>query len=452
MCRIRNRNGQSVTIFVIMIVILGGIVALAFDMGRGYLQKADMQSAADAAALAGARELPYTSAAADAALDYAARNGFAHGQDGVVISTFPHASVPSWYVVELSKPSQHLLAPLIGRFSAPVSVYAVAEFNTYVPLDISGGGVYGANGVMTLSVFGPYAYYSYGDALSPRWLNNGSPNPDHKPNGYDFMINVPSNYYSINGTNEMRVEIFDPDTWNNGGNDAYPGVRIDEIRSAPASPHPQPANIRNTTVYSLYAPDSTPGDFTDDVLIAQAVYGPDTGSLTDMKWVTPQGFEFSVSDYGIGNYRLNVNSTDGSSENGFNLRAGPPSAAFNPANGTAITANGALPINFNNSGTVTVNLGFVPAEAAGMKIHVNKFDTDVGAKYVQYACDTLGGTWSGALSSNGTWKEDTITIPSEYSGGNWSATYYAGLQDTSVWTMWFEGVVDGMPGFVRLVK
>jgi hypothetical protein len=452
MCRLRKQNGQSVMIFILMILILGGIIALAFDMGRAYLQKADMQSAADSAALAGARELPYTSQAAATALDYAARNGFTNGQDNVTITTYPHSEHANWYVVEIAKPAQHLLAPLIGRFTTPVSVYAVAEFNTYVPLDISGGGAYGANGVMTLSMFGPYGYYSYGDALSPRWLNNGSVNPDYKPNGYDFMVNVPSDYYTINGTNMMRVEVFDPDTWNNGGTDAYPGVRIDEIRSAPPSPHPQPSNVLNTTVYSLYAPDNTPNDFTDDVLVAQAVYGPQNGSLTDMKWVTPDGFEFPISEYGTGNYRLNMTATDGSSENGFNLRAGPPGGAFNPDNGTSVTANGALPINFNNSGTVTVNLGYVDALAAGQNMHINKFDTDVGAKYIQYACDSLGGTWAGTLSSDGAWREDIVQIPEAYSGGNWSATYYAGLQDTSVWTMWFEGAVEGMPGFVRLVK
>jgi hypothetical protein len=327
----------------------------------------------------------------------------------------------------------------------------VAEYDSYIPMDITGGGQYGANGIMTLSVLGPYGYYSYGDAYSTRWYDNGAVNPYYKPEGYDFLVSVPSNYSQINGTNMMRVEVFDPDTWNNGSDDAATGLRIDEIRSAPTGSHAQPGNRRNTTLYSLYAPDSTPGDFSDDVLVAQATYGPDV-SVTDMKWITPQGFEFNINQHGTGNYRLNIKSLDGSSENGFNLRAGPPVTTFNKNNGTRVYGVGALPINFNANGVVTINLGYVPDKAAGTRMHINKFDTDVGAKTITYQCDTISGTWPGTLSNNGTWKEDVIDIPANFHGGNWTAKYTAALQDTSVWSMWFEGTLDGAPGFVRLVE
>jgi hypothetical protein len=439
-------------VFAIVLGAIAGAMALAIDLGRAHMYKAEMQNAADAAALSGARELPYIPNANLAAIDYAGRNGFVNGVDGVTVTGYKYPNTTNWYAVKISRPSRHLLAPLLGIFSSNVDVLAVAEYNTYVPIDINGGGEYGKNGVVTLSVFGPYGYYSYGDALSPRWLDDGSVNPDYKPAGYDFFINAPANYYTRNGTNWMRVEIFDPDTYNNGGDDAATGLRIDEIRTAPGGSHPQPANKRNTTVYSLYAPDSTPNDFSDDVLIAKAQYKPSVTS-TDMKWVTPQGFEFNLNSYGTGRYRLNVVSTDGASENGFNLRAGPPSTTFNPNNGTQITSMGALPMNFNANGVVTVKLGYVPAAAAGSKMHVNKFDTDVGAKSVVYKCDALSGvTFSGKLSDNGKWKDDLIQIPSTFTGGNWTATYTAGLQDTSVWTMWYEGTMNGQPGFVRLVK
>ncbi len=446
-----RRNGQSIVLFLILLGIMAGIMSLSFDMGRGYLLKTRMQSAADAASLAAARELPFIGTANAVAMNYAQRNGFVNGVDGITVEAFPYPSKSNWYYVKISGPSNHLIAPLIGFRQATVSVMAVSEFNAYLPLDISGGGQYGTNGIVTLSVFGPYAYYSYGDAFSTKWLDNGSLNPDYKANGYDFVLNVPNDYYAKNGTNLVKLEIFDPDTYNNGGTDAYPGVRIDEIRSAPGGSHPQPSNQRNTTVYSLYAPDNTPNDYSDDVLVATAVYGPNV-TTTDMKWVTPSGFTFNINNYGTGNYRVNVKSTDGSSENGFNLRAGPSTGAFDPANGTSINALGALPMNFNGSGVVTVKLGYVAGEAAGKNMHVNKFDTDVGAKSITYKCDALPGQWTGTLSDNGKWKEDIVSIPAGYTGGTWTATYTAGLQDTSVWTMWFEGTVQGQPGFVRLVK
>lgn len=446
-----NQKGQSLILVVLMMAILAGAIALAFDIGRAHLLKARLQHAADAAALAGVRELPYTLFARQAALDYSGRNGFADGVDEVVVSSHQHPTVSNWYVVEVSKPSIHTFARLIGRFSSQVTARAVAEFDAYLPIDISGGGEYGANGVMTLSMFGPYGYYSYGDAHSPRWLNDGTPNPDHRPGGYDFHIEVPHDYYTHNGTNMFKVEIFDPDTWNNGGDNAYPGVRIDEIRNAPGGSHPQPNNRRNTTVYSLYAPDSTPNDYSDDALVAQTTYGPEV-NWTDMQWVTPDGFEFNINDHGTGRYRLNIHATDGSSENGFNLRAGPPAAEFDPGNGTSVTAIGSLPMNFNDDGIVAVRLGHVAAEAAGKTMHINKFDTDVGAKSIVYTCDSLPGEWPGVLSNNGDWREDTIDIPADYTGGVWTATYEAGLQDTSVWKMWFEGMIEGQPGFVRLVE
>ncbi len=446
-----QEKGQSLTLYLAMLGVILGAAALAFDLSRAYSLKARMQHAADAAALAAAWELPYKQLAGAVAQDYAARNGFAHGVGDVAVNSFVHPTVSNWYVVEITNQTVHFLAPIIGKRRATVTVSSTAEYNTFVPMDINGGGEYGANGIMTLSVFGPYAYYTYGDPYSAKWLNNGSANPEYKSGGYNFSINVPSDYYSRNGTNTVKVEIFDPDTYNNGGDDAYPGVRVDEIRSAPPNPHPQPSNRRNTTVYSLYAPDDTPNDYSDDVLIASAEYGPDV-SWTDMKWVSPSGFSVNINDYGTGNYRLNVTSANGSSENGFNLRAGPSGATFNPGNGTSINAVGALPINFNDKGVVTIRLGYVKPEAAGAKMHIGNFDTDVGSKSIIYRCDTLQGEWPGSLSSDGKWSFDSIDIPSAYAGGNWTATYTAGLQDTSVWRMWIEGVVEGQPGFVRLVN
>ena len=447
----------------LLAVLLGALIAamaLAMDMGRGYMQKADMKAAADAAALAGVRELPDPELAAVRALDMAARNGFTGGQNGVEITSWQHATNTNWYVVRIAKPINHLLAPIIGRFVDDVSVQSTAEFSAYIPIDITGGGVYGVNGVMTLSQFGPFAQYSYGDGVTPRWTNDCQPNPFNKPQGYDFNIEVPEDYAVINDTTMLRVEVFDPDTWNKnyGGtgsydtygnvNDAYPGKRIDEIRTGPCG---IPTNVRNTTEYSLYAPDETPNDISDDVLIAQATYGPDD-SASDMQWTTPAGFSFDISPYGAGRYRLNITATDGSSENGFNLRAGPPSDVFDPDNGTTISSKNEICINFNDSGTVTVALGEVGPEAAGKTMRINKFDTDVGALSITYQCDTLEGEWTGMLTGNGQWIEDTITVPADYTGGTWYATYVAGLQDTSVWRMWFDGMQEGRPGFVRLVE
>ncbi|MCG3152543.1 MAG: hypothetical protein GEEBNDBF_01844 [bacterium] len=453
---IRVRRGNTLVFTAIAGVSLMGFSTLVVDAGFLYREKTQMQRAADAAALAGARQLPQEIKAGQEAMRLAEENTYVDGVGGVTVvgTRNPDGLHPGWYEVEIARPVSLFFGPLLGMSNSTVRATATASFTSPLPMNINGGGVYGTNGIQNLSVFGKYAQYSYGDPFSPAWLDNGQDNPLHNPNGYDFKVDIPANYAAINGTNIVKVEIFDPDTWNVGNAVNAGAGRIDEIRSAPGGGHPQPTNIRTTTRFQLYAPSDTPNDPTDDILIAEAIYGPETTTATDMKWVTPAGFEFNLASYGAGGYRLNVCAIDGSSENGFNLRAGPPlesGEAFNPNNGTKVTATGNLPINFNVSGTVNIELGDLPAEAAGSNIYVDKFDTDVGAKSVTYY-DDKGNTWPGRLSGNGTWKLDVLKIPNGYTGGKLYAQYQAGAQDTSVWQMYWDGGIPGGPSVLKLVK
>ncbi len=459
--RARKERGVSVVYVALTLVIYLGLMGLVVDFGYLYWRRAEAQKAADAAALAGALKLPDETASLAAAQNYAALNGYNVNVSGVTVTgqVNPDGSHPNWYQVRVSRPERLFFGSVFRLYTTQIGARAVAEYLAQVPINISGGGTYGANGPVNLSVFGPYAYYSYGDAYMPRWLNDGSNNPLYDGRGYNFAITVPSNYFATNGTTQVMIEIFDPDCYNSsagGGNvnNANGTTRVDEIRSAPPAPHPQPSTNYTTTVYSLYWTNNTPNDLNDDVLIATTSYGQT--SSTDMQWVTPSGFTFDSASYGTGTYRLNVSTTNGASENGFNLRAGPPrgsGVAFNSNNGTTITATGRLPMNFNTSGTVTVTLGYVPDVAAGGTMYIDKFDTDVGAVSITYRCDTLPGqTWPGTLSSNGTWKRDTIAIPTNYTGGTWTATYRAGVQDTSVWMMSYTRIAEGTPGKVRLVQ
>jgi hypothetical protein len=451
---IAGDQGSTLIWACILISVLLGFSSLVIDVGFINHLKAEMQKTADAAALAGAKQLPNETQALAFAEDMCERNNYEKNVDGVTITCTrnPDGVHSGWYQVQLSKPIDYFFAPLLGYPNGVVSVHATASYISPLPLDINGGGQYGVNGIQTLSVFGPYGYYTYGDCFSTRWKDNGTDNPQYNDGGYNFALEVPGNYAAINGTNQMKVEIFDPDTWNVGNApDAGPG-KMDEIRPAPGGGHPQPSSNYTTTRFQLYAPDDTPKDLEDDVLIATATYTPASHS-TDMQWVTPSGFQVNLSTWGTGRYRINAKTLDGSSENGFNLRAGPPRATgvpFNPNNGTKITATGNLPMNFNTSGTVTIDLGWVPAEAAGFDVYIDKFDTDVGAKSVTYS-DDLGHSWPGNLSANGTWRLDKITMPVGYAGSKLHAQYTAGLQDTSVWQMYFDGLLPGAPAVLRLV-
>jgi hypothetical protein len=208
-----------------------------------------------------------------------------------------------------------------------------------------------------------------------------------------------------------------------------------------------------------------------------------------MAWVTPDGFKLDITDprwasrFTAGgddpvNFRLNVKTINGASENGFNLRAGKPIAnvrerlrygttqyslynsttgkwgnwsntnPFNSNNGTNITASGSIPMNFNAYGNTTIALGHV--EAGATSVSITKFDTDVGATSVYYSDGTH--YYTGILSGGDEFRTDKFDLGDNYAGGDWTATYAAGTGDTSVWDMSFVGPSSLSPGSVRLVK
>ncbi len=324
-------------------------------------------------------------------------------------------------------------------------------------MSINGGGQYGGtNGPVNLSIYGPTAYYNNGDCYSPRNLPNGAANPlfvqqpDGYGQGYDFTVNIPSNFGNV------AFEIFDPDCYNSGnssGSNPYvkAGVSIDELRTGPSSSTGgSNGGIRATvTRYNLYYDNNTPANPNDDVLVGSQSYG-DT-STTDMKWNSV--FNFSRASYGVGNFRLNTTTTYGSGENGFSLRVNKQGQTFSSTNGTSISAQGHLPMNFNTAGTVGIVLGDVPTEAAGGQLEITKFDTDVGSLSVVYTCSSLPGqTFQGVLSQDGTFKTDFITLPANYTQGTWTATYTAGANDTSVWDMSYSNSGPGRPGRIKLVE
>ncbi|PKK90393.1 MAG: hypothetical protein CVV64_08495 [Candidatus Wallbacteria bacterium HGW-Wallbacteria-1] len=707
------RRGSIVVLLAVASVVLFSFLGLVVDGGLIYLNHQRMTKAADAASLSAAMEMPSESRALEEALQYASLNGFTNGVNDTVVTMTkkPASSNPNWVYVGISKKVPLFFMRILGFNTYAIDTESAAVYYSYLPMSITGTGVYGTRGIQYLSIFGENAKKSYGDPYSPKWEMDGTPNLEFNPAGYNFMIEVPTDYYARNGTNMLAVEIFDADCWNANGSMSPSASGVDEIHlkadGYPAG-HPPVGNGYTTTHYSLYAPDDTPNNYDDDVLIAGWSWKEgDPTADTDMQWYSPAGFTFDTNGTS-GKYRVNVTSGDGTANNVFHLRSGPPrtkageleavnSAAgitasftlsfdyydldtttignnkdeieividgtgyrnhsvfnlkttnnqwksaslditqyvkngvceisfrdvgavlsgaaasdwdndirnivvlkdgvqvysrapafdvplggggnftfqasdaaappvytmewkaydwdsatecmvffndanlnwqdqgltsnngtktysvdvtnfvggdkgsvsvvdnthtttnwfsnmvlkkdgvvmqefnnlakteptaipttyeytglgseagwgegsqFNPANGTSMAGISSLEMEFVMNGTVNVCLGTVPPEAAGVNLHIQKFDTDVGAKSVSY-WDNNGNTWPGVLSGNGTWKEDIIKMPDNYAGGEMYATYQAGSTDTSTWYMWFENSMEGMPGKVRLVK
>ncbi|RYX84360.1 hypothetical protein EON83_10635 [bacterium] len=456
--RTRRRGVVAVYTALFMVVLLG-VAAIVVDMGALYRRRIIAQRCADAAALAGAWQLahfqakPYADTMAKYYASLPENGGYVDGTNSAAVTVEYPAKDESgvtrnnWYRITVRRPEKTFFASSFRR-NAEIAATATAIYTTLAPINIKGLGTYGtAPGPVNLSVFGPNGRYGYGDCYSTKYLNDGvSKNPDYNPKGYDFLITVPKTY---KGT---TLEIYDPDCYNPNGPDSGNG-QVDEYRKQ----NGDTGTVLDATVtqYALYDDHGTPNNPDDDGLpIAIKSYGADI--TTDGKWVN-----FYTGDRSLlpnSNFRLNVVSTAGSSENGFDLRIGPTrtgSQAFDPNNGTAIAADGHLPMNFNQSGTVKIALGTLPVEAAGGTVDIRKFDTDVGAKSITYSCSSLPGYVfpAGTLSADGKFATDTLNVPASYTtAGTWYAEYQAGTGDTSVWDMSYSNAGPGRPGTIKLIR
>ena len=452
-----RRRGVSTYIFVLALPMMLGVLGIVVDMGNLYSKRAQAQRAADAAAIAGAMEKT-SSTVTGKAREYARLNGYQNGVNGARVKVINNVNSSTSEVrVVVSRAEPVYFAPILegflkasgqsaaaAQFSRTISAQGTATRRISLPLGL--GGIYGiadpARSPVNNSVFGPDANYNFGDAYSPEFLQDGvSRNPLYDLNAGvgEYTLNISSQY--LNKYSDLEVQIYDPDCYD--GPNGY-----DEIREPNKKIQRAPKGGKETvTEYALYDPSGN--------LIAKKKYGNDKDA--DGKWITPDGFKFSPTQ--TGQYKITVTTLSGSSENGFQLRAGPSEGAnktddewnklYGDNNGTTpddvavpISAEDHLQINFTQSGQVKFRLGYVPDSQSGKTITVSKFDVDVGSRSIVYTCDTLPGqTFAGVLPipGDGIWSSDDIQVPSGYTGGNWYAEYTAGKGDSSTWTLSGQG-------------
>ncbi len=127
MNRCRDQRGQAFVLTTISLVVLLGMAALVLDVGHWYRSKRDLQAIADAAALAGAQELPLNTGLATAnAVQYA------HDNDGPT----PDVSFSSKFfqsdtiTVRVSRTEQGVFTRLFSVGSVRIGSHAVARAAT----------------------------------------------------------------------------------------------------------------------------------------------------------------------------------------------------------------------------------------------------------------------------------------------------------------------------------
>jgi Putative Flp pilus-assembly TadE/G-like len=132
--RITGESGQVFVFFAFMLMALVGMAALVIDVGSWYRADRHLQTAADAAALAGAQELPTDqSSAATVATDYGTvQNG--SGLDALTVTpTFPET-----YIIHVSATATApgIFARAISSAFDEVTVRAEAEAQVSAPFEM----------------------------------------------------------------------------------------------------------------------------------------------------------------------------------------------------------------------------------------------------------------------------------------------------------------------------
>ncbi len=329
---------------------------------------------------------------------------------------------------------------------------------------------------------------------------------------------------------ELDIDLINP----------YWFVRIDENRGAGAppgngscgTPNNYTPGYNTSTLYQLWYWARNP-----DGTLARVDLSSYTGQTgledenhdTDMRWVSPgapksydqpvdvpvdngssTSFQISLSrdlqsvltDPGTGNryVYLDVTTIEGSSENGFEIWAGPPdyintvpsevnarnlhilnNPGSHSSNGVTVFAIGNLPMNSNYDNEVDIPLIYIGPEYAGQKVFISLFDSDTRADPpIEFFFDTIAiEDWSASFGNaggvdadglpgnsrscipgacNDTWVTPPyeITVPgitencdyqnpdpqecTPFYGGRLIARYKAGQTDTYQWQVRLEGL------------
>ena len=116
---VRNNKGSVVTILAISMVVLLGFASFAIDVGTWYYNRVQLSNAVDAAALAGARDLPQTVTAEGTARAYAAISP--PGQVGDVITVDAQTD---HIIVDATRVAPSYFAKVLGINSATITAHA----------------------------------------------------------------------------------------------------------------------------------------------------------------------------------------------------------------------------------------------------------------------------------------------------------------------------------------
>lgn len=468
-----DERGAALPLIAGALALLLGLSAFAVDLGWLYLNRARLQRAADAAALAGVIHLPSNTEAVDMdTASAAAANGFPVGGNTSLSWT---ALDDNKLQVTMGSTAPGFFSRVMGFETFSLSATATAEYVKPVPMG-SPSSCFGVGGNMSSSVLnnaglghcssftqnfwaainGPLTAKEHGDPFAVRCYEvssgscSGGSNSDYRAAGYYYAVEIPS------GKNSFTVKLYDA---------GFYARRNFQTETGDGDGLAASANGGMTTHYQLYAPDSTPLDPTDNSSISGCSLtirsGQSSGTYknrwVDLCTVSPP------SEGGL--YVLRVWSTENQGgNNSYSI-----GVTTNPASGARARVYGINDMSiFTNgtTGTATVYLAEIDPIHAGKKLELRFYDPgennnnawvevkrpDGTTPNCSWFSEDDGGTQtdsgsgqcriqstiSGNARFNGQWLTAIIDIPSTYTCSTdcfWKmALDMDGSQDRTTWT------------------
>lgn len=158
--RFRHEGGQAIVFLVFALATFVGICAVVIDGGRWFQTQRHLQTAADAAALAGAQNLPTDlSGAQSTAVSYAQQNFTGLSAPTVTFPTSPAPCAPNSCIdVAAQTTAPGIFAKLYGSVFNNVTVRAHARAAVTVPLDLKNVAPVAVKNTVACAVTNPGCY------------------------------------------------------------------------------------------------------------------------------------------------------------------------------------------------------------------------------------------------------------------------------------------------------
>lgn len=385
-------RGYVLVQFALLLVPLLLMVGLSVDVGYWYNRAADIQKAADAAALAGVVWLPDVPEARSRAREAAARNGFAHDPDGTGITvlvdpvagttrqlrvTIEDPRVGSFFFQSLGGSTIDLTREATGEYILPVPLGSpenVFGNDVDLPPD-QRAGLWG-------NIHGPQTNNHKGDAYAAGCRRtvvrpNGTTNDvdgcttfeeTYRPEGYLYTIDVPE------GVSNMAVQVYDAGL--------YPRTN-ETIDTGDASYNNADQDAATTgTQWTFYERNATELDVSDNLPATACTTYDGAWVGGEAVWEIPENADAATfrnrwaticqKGGGVtpGRYLLRVKTTGGAGANRFSIRA-KASSATQPR----VAAYGDFSMYNNiNGGSANFFLAEVVPEHRGKTLELKMYD------------------------------------------------------------------------------